>query len=408
MPEGQRWRGVIRRVAIALVCGWLAHDLLAVPSAEARTRHRRHYTRSRTTPYVRSTALAALFPDAARDTTRATLEAIVDRAATEAGGVAGVAIVHLETGERVVRAPDERFPMASTYKVAIALRLLQRVDAGEISLGDTVLLRRSDLRTGSGRISARHPNGGRMTLLELFRAMLTESDNSASDFLLRVAGGPGAVTARVHDLGARELRVDRPEVRMAFDYYGLTSTPPESTWTTAVLSKLMNGSPYPVRKQAAADFLLDPRDTTTPVAMTDLLARLSSGAALSAASTTLLLDTMEQCETGPGRIPAYLPAGVRVAHKTGTWSSTDGITAALNDVGILTLPGNGGHVAIAMFVKGSRRSNGRIERCIARVARAAYDHWAPFPAAAETVVPNFAAQMPVPAEAAAESTASGH
>lgn len=408
MPEGQHSRRAIRAVLLALVCGWLAQNLPAVPSAEARTRRRRHFVHARTTPYVRSTALAALFPDAARDTTRAALETIVDRATTEAGGVAGVALVHLETGERVVRNPDEHFPMASTYKVAIAMRLLQRVDAGEISLGDTVLLRRSDLRTGSGRISARHPNGGRMTLLELFRAMLTESDNSASDYLLRVAGGPGAVTARVHDLGARDLRVDRPEVRMAFDYYGLTETPPESTWTTTVLSKLMNSTPYPVRKQAAADFLMDPRDTATPVAMTDLLARLWSGAALSQASTTLLLDTMERCETGPGRIPAYLPAGVRISHKTGTWSSTDGITAALNDVGILTLPGNGGHVAVAMFVKGSRRSNSRIERCIARVARAAYDHWAPFPAPVDGVAPSFIAQVPVPAEAPAESTASGH
>jgi beta-lactamase class A len=323
-------------------------------------------------PAAQPTATHAVY-----DTTLAALAGVVERIATEAGGTAGVAILHLETGSRYVRHGSERFPMASVYKIPIALRVLQRVDAGEVSLADTVFLRPADLRTGSGRIASRHRRGGRLTLLDLVDAMMVESDNTASDFLLRVAGGPAAVTARLHDLDAEGVRVDRAEIQMAFDYYGIDAPPADSTWTPEILRELQNRAPYAIRKHAAAAFLADPRDTTTPGGMVDLLRSLWDGEALSAASTTLLLDMMERCETGPGRMPALLPHGTRVAHKTGTWSSTDGITAALNDVGIVPLPENRGHLAIAVLVKGSRRSNGRIEHCIARITRAAYDHWVP-------------------------------
>jgi beta-lactamase class A len=312
-----------------------------------------------------------------RDTTLAALTEVVDRIALDAGGTAGVAILHLETGERYAHHGDEPFFMASVFKIPIALRILQRVDAGEIALDDSVKLRSADLRTGSGHIAARHARGVRLTLFDLLEAMMIDSDNTASDFLLRVAGGPGAVTARMRDLGIDDIRVDRSEIQIAFDYYGVESPAPDSVWTPALLADLQNKSPYAVRKRSAAAFLDDPRDCATPNALVDLLASLWAGQALSAASTTLLLDIMERCVTGPGRLPGLLPPATRVAHKTGTWSSTDGITAALNDVGIITLPDGRGHIAIAVLVKGSKRHNSRIEFCIARIARAAYDRWVP-------------------------------
>jgi beta-lactamase class A len=370
MTSMHRARWARYGLAFALLCG-VGLDLVRPQDAEARVRRHRRYVR------VWRPIQVPVVPDSLRDTTRTTLESIVDRAVAQAGGTMGVALVHLESGESLVRNGDQRFPMASTYKVPIAVTLLRRVDRGEITLGDTVLLRPSDLRTGSGRIAPRHPRGGHMTLHELFTAMLVESDNTASDFLMRVAGGPDAVTICMRDLGIRDLRVDRLEARMALDYYGTTDIPPDSIWNPSLLSQLMNSAPYSSRKASAAAFLDDPRDTSTPLAMTDLLARIWRGDALSPASTVLLIDTMQDCETGPGRIPALVPVGTRVAHKTGTWSSTGGITAALNDVGTLILPGNCGHVMIAAFVKGSRRNNGRIERCIAQIARAAWDHWSP-------------------------------
>ena len=367
-----RWHRRWQWPLFATLVAWIASE--AIPeSAQAAQRRRRPARPAHAVP---------LPADVLRDTTLAALTEVVDRIAAEAGGTAGVAILHLETGERYAHHGDDPVFMASVFKIPIALRILQRVDAGEIALDDTVKLRTADLRTGSGRIAARHARGVRLTLFDLLEEMLIDSDNTASDFMLRVAGGPGAVTARMRDLGIEDIRVDRAEIQIAFDYYGVESPPADSLWTPMILSDLQNKSPYAVRKRTATAFLDDPRDCTTPNAMVDLLARVWAGQALSAASTTLLLDIMERCVTGPGRIPGLLPPGTRVAHKTGTWSSTDGITAALNDAGIITLPDGRGHIAIAVLVKGSRRSNSRIEHCIARIARAAYDRWVPTAVAA--------------------------
>ena len=70
-----------------------------------------------------------------------------------------------------------------------------------------------------------------------------------------------------------------------------------------------------------------------------------------------------------------LPAGTVVAHKTGTSGTTDGITAATNDVGLVTLP-DGRHLAVAVFVADARGDELAREGAIASLARAAWDAWA--------------------------------
>ena len=129
-------------------------------------------------------------------------------------------------------------------------------------------------------------------------------------------------------------------------------------------------------------FLTDPRDTATPEAMANLLVKVLKGEALGWDDTHRLLEIMARARTGPERLRGQLPDSTRVAHKTGTWSTSYGITAAVNDVGVITLPGQAGHLVMAVFVKGSNKSHSRIERSIAAMARAAYDYWT---AAARTV-----------------------
>ena len=92
--------------------------------------------------------------------------------------------------------------------------------------------------------------------------------------------------------------------------------------------------------------------------------------ALSAASTDLLLDIMRRCQTGPGRIKGMLPPDVVVMHKTGTLNN--GIT---DDVGILTLPNDAGHVVLTVFVKEAKADEATQERAIAQIARAVYDYF---------------------------------
>jgi beta-lactamase class A len=84
---------------------------------------------------------------------------------------------------------------------------------------------------------------------------------------------------------------------------------------------------------------------------------------------------MKNTPTGPNRLKGLLPKGTPVAHKTGTTGSTEGINAGTNDVGIITLPDGKGHLAIAVFVKGSNQAADIREKAIAQTARMCYDYW---------------------------------
>ncbi len=108
--------------------------------------------------------------------------------------------------------------------------------------------------------------------------------------------------------------------------------------------------------------LWDARDSSTPLAMVDLLRRLDKGNVLKPESRSYLMDLMARCATGKNRMKALLPWGTRVEHKTGT------LTGYTSDVGYITMP-NGRRVAVAMFARGGTDR----PRTIAEAARAIYD-----------------------------------
>jgi beta-lactamase class A len=72
------------------------------------------------------------------------------------------------------------------------------------------------------------------------------------------------------------------------------------------------------------------------------------------------------------RLEGALPAGTRVAHKSGSSDVVGGVAAATNDIGLIQLP-DGRHIAIAVFVTDSTADEATREQVIARIARAAYD-----------------------------------
>jgi beta-lactamase class A len=175
------------------------------------------------------------------------------------------------------------------------------------------------------------------------------------------------VTAYVRRLGIDDLRVDRPEIGMAADLYGVV-LPDPAGWTLERLSALFR-VPAAQKEAATRKYLHDdPRDTTTPQAALALLGRVHARDALEPQSAAFVVETMRKTTTGDRRIRGLLPAGT-VADKTGSGPSTT------NDVGIVTLPGEAGHLAIAVFVRDSPQDDARRERTIAEIARAAWDHW---------------------------------
>ncbi len=312
--------------------------------------------------------VATVKVDPATDGGLESLAREVERLSTGSGGVVGVSVHHLETGRRLSLHGGERFPMASSYKVPIAVELLRRVDAGELSLDRRVTVKPSDLHPGSGTLGELFNKPGvSLSLRNLLELMLLISDNSATDLVLAQAGGGSAVTARMKALGLDGIEVSRPTVNLISDWVGLKNLPPVSEWQPGIWGPLFEAVPEAEARAAAQAFDQDPRDTATPDAMTELLGKIHHKSLHKPETAELLLDIMRRCQTGEHRLKGLLPDGSIVAHKTGTIGGTT------NDVGILTLPGGAGHVAISVFVKSSSKPVPDRERVIAQITRAVHD-----------------------------------
>jgi len=288
-----------------------------------------------------------------------------------AKGTLGIGVIHLESGRELFVNGATAFPMASTYKVPIAVQLLRLVDQGRLRLDEMVTLKPSDLHPGSGTISNLLDDPGvALSQRNLLELMLLISDNSATDLVLKAAGGGAAVNARLAELGVSGISVDRPTIHLIADAIGVKNLGPEEQWTRAGFGALAGAVSQADQAAAREAFYRDRRDTSTPEGMARLLAKIWRKETLSPAMTDLLLDIMYRCETGPARLKGVLPSWTRVAHKTGTLN-----LGVANDVGIIDLPDGAGHMVIAAFVKEAQGDVAAQERAIAMAARAAYDYF---------------------------------
>lgn len=298
------------------------------------------------------------------------LERELAELATLGGGVVGVGVIHLETGREVFLNGATRFPMASTYKVPIAVELLHRVDQGELRLDSMIVLQPGDISPGSGTLARlyQHP-GVSLSLRNLMELMLLISDNSATDVVLRAAGGPQSVTERMRTIGLKDIRVDRSTMGLISDFLGIVDLPPETVVTADRFRNLLAEVTEAELEEAAAAFEADSRDTSTPEAMARLLELVWREEVLTPRSSALLLDIMRRSTTGEDRIKGKLPSRVEVSHKTGT------IGGVTNDVGIIELPDDAGHVVTVVFIKESEADIPARERAIAQISRAVYDYF---------------------------------
>jgi beta-lactamase class A len=285
-------------------------------------------------------------------------------------GVTGVSAIHIETGRSVSLRGSNPFPMASAFKVPVGVQIMTLVDEGKLTLDEMVTLGPSDLHPGSGALSELmfHP-GVSLSIENLMELMLVISDNTAADVMLREAGGPAAVTARMRALGLPGIRVDRSTALLISDWSGARRLPPETEWNRDMWDRLYDAVPEREHMRARRAEWADPRDTATPDDMAKLLAHIWKKDLFQPAHAGELLDIMERCQTGKSRIKGMLPEGTDVAHKTGS------LGGVVNDVGVITLPNGLGHVAIAVFVKGFTKKEEEAARTIAEISRTIYDYF---------------------------------
>jgi len=312
-------------------------------------------------------ATAATFGPAYGQTTKAqSVGAAIERVASGLAGRIGFAAQEIGGKEVIAVNGDKAFVMASTYKVAIAAAVLDRVDRGELSLDQMVEITPDMMMIGDAALSDTfvHP-GLQLSIANLIEVMITESDNTATDTLMGLAGGPAAVTAYLRRLGITDFRVDRTTGEIIGEFYGLPGPATMKVATEAFKTRPELATTVGDRN---LDFEADPRDQATPHAMLKLLLAIDSGTAMSPKSRDFLLGVMARTRTGAGRIKGLLPKGTPVAHKTGT------IGGVSNDVGYITLP-DGRRIAIAVFTKSSETSEPNRDRAIAEIARSLFDYF---------------------------------
>jgi beta-lactamase class A len=248
-------------------------------------------------------------------------------------GRLGVAAIDLRDGRRITHNGSQRFPLASTFKLPLVMAVLKRVDEGTERLDRPVRFTARDL-LGYSPVVARQPHGGTLTVAQLCSAAIEHSDNAAANLLLKTVGGPRGVTAFVRRLGDRDTRLDRTE---------------------------------PALNEATPG---DVRDTTTPQAMANLVARLVREPVLSGASKGKLYGWLHASTTGMTRIRAGVPANWTVGDKTGTTNSGG------NDVAILWPPAgahraarDGAPIVLAIYFAEVRGTDAARDAAIADVAR---------------------------------------
>jgi beta-lactamase class A len=261
--------------------------------------------------------------------------------ASAANGRVGVAAVMIETDDAAYFNEGEHFPMQSVYKLPIAMAVFKQIDDGKIKLDQKVKIDKTDF-VGKGQhspIRDKYPNGAELSVSEIIRFAVSESDGTASDVLLKLIGGAPAAQDYLKQTGITELIILNTEKELAQD------------WQTQY------------------------KNWTSPAEAVNLLRALYNRQGISEQNQTLLLKFMTESTPGAKRLKGLLPANAIVAHKTGTSGTNEkGVTAATNDIGIIALP-NGKHLAIAVFVSDSPADETTREQTIAKISKAVWDKW---------------------------------
>ena len=255
----------------------------------------------------------------------------------------GVSIVG-DNGKDVISINGEKhFPMQSVFKFHIGLAMLSEIDQGKFSLDQKIDVRKEDVLLDLySPIKDKYPDGTTLTIAEILEYTVSNSDNVGCEVLLRLLGG----TQTVENYFVKNKFKD---VAIKFN-----------------------------EEQQQANWNLQFQNWTTPKAANEVLEAFYDNKKnlLSPKSYDFIWKVMRETETGKNRLKGQLPENTVVAHKTGSSgvNKITGVTAAVNDIGIVFLP-NGQHFFISVLITDSKENAETNEKIIADIAKVSWDYF---------------------------------
>jgi beta-lactamase class A len=278
---------------------------------------------------------ATLLAQQAPQTPLERIQASIERTTRGVNATWGIHVKSLETGEEIAIDADRQMETMSTIKIPLMVEAFEQIKAGKFALTDKYTFVQADSQPGTGTIQRLDP-GAVMTVKDLITMMIIVSDNTATEVLYRMVGGPEAVNRRMDALGLKNTRAMNVPSRW---FPSLRSAP-----TT---EQFYREGKYPF-------------GLTTPREMGRLLEMMERGTLVDRSSSDLMLGIMRG-QLYRTRIPRYI-SGYRIPHKTGDFLPYIG-----NDVGLLMAPGR--TIVISIFTANHFGDRERLEEAIGDIGR---------------------------------------
>jgi beta-lactamase class A len=269
------------------------------------------------------------------------LQASIERTTRSVNATWGVYVKSLESAEEIAIDPDRQMETMSTIKIPLMIEAFEQIKAGKFKLTDKYTFVQADSQPGTGTIQRLDP-GAVMTVKDLITMMIIVSDNTATEVLYRMVGGPDPVNARMQSIGLQKTRA--------------MNVP--SKWFPQLRAA-------PTTEQFYRDGKY-PFGWSTPREMGRLLEMMERGTLVDKESSAAMLRIMRG-QLYRTRIPRYV-TGYTIPHKTGDFLPYVG-----DDVGVLEAPGR--TIVISIFTGNHFGSGEMLENAIGLVAKEVADYF---------------------------------
>lgn len=291
------------------------------------------------------TLVIVLFPkasvkDSANPPLTDTLTDSISQILSACPGEIGVAVIINNTD--TVKVNDKSvYPMMSVFKVHQALALCNNFDKKGLSLDTLVSINREKLdpKTWSPMMKDHLEPVISLTVRDLLRYTLAQSDNNASNFMFN----------------------DMVDVVQTDSF--IATLIPRSSFQIAYTEEEMSAD----HDKAYSNY-------TSPLGAAMLMNRLFTESLISEEKQDFIKNTLKECETGTDRIVAPLidKEGVVIAHKTGSgYVNENGVLAAHNDVAYICLPNNVCYT-LSVFVKDIKGNESQASKYVAQISETVY------------------------------------